>query len=254
MPLAAVSSQFELFLGIVDGAGYETAAAVLNAAEYGSAQTRQRLVMVGRRGRGSRLEVSLPSPTHAPIGRYFDYALGAVREARQRDDVLLGTTSSARRAAQILKARFHCDANIVLPTPKVFDVIAGLPAIGTSGADALTHVAYAHSEVMLAQMAAVLAGGHRETNGRYHGAAYGRLHGEGLAKTLTRYFSNAGSGRFWHPTENRSLTVREAARLQGFEDGFAFPGGAAEANTWMIGNALDRALSDASFEAMRRML
>jgi DNA (cytosine-5)-methyltransferase 1 len=97
-------------------------------------------------------------------------------------------------------------------------------------------------------------GGRRLTEKRYYGAAYARLHSQGLAKTLTRYFANAGSGRFWHPSENRSLTVREAARLQGFDDGFQFPGGAREANAWMIGNALDKGLADASFGAVRRLV
>jgi DNA (cytosine-5)-methyltransferase 1 len=223
VPLAATSNQFALFRQIVEESGYAVAAAVLNAAEYGSAQARQRLVVVGRRGRGSGLEVTLPSPTHTPIGQYFDYALGRVREAEARDDALLGTTSSTRRAAAMLEHRFHRELDVVLPTPKVAEVIEGLPALGTDRANGLAHIPYAHGDAMLAQMAAVPEGGQRDTNGRYHGAAYARLHGQGLAKTLTRYFSNAGSGRFWHPTDNRSLTSREAARLQGFDDGFLFP-------------------------------
>ena len=254
VPLAAVSAHFELFRSIVEGAGYEMSAAVLNAAEYGSAQARQRLVVVGRRGRGSGLAVTLPSPTHAPIGRYFDYAMERVRDAEERDDGLLGTTSSTRRATQKLATTFHQDVRIVLPTPRLADVIDGLPAVGTAKADDLAHTAFGHGADTLAQMGEVPEGGQRDNGGRYHGAAYGRLHGQGLAKTLTRYFSNAGSGRFWHPNENRSLTVREAARLQGFEDAFSFLGGATEANTWMIGNALDKALAEASFEAVQRML
>jgi len=254
VPLAAVSEHFAVFRGIVERSGYDVAAAVLNAAEYGSAQARQRLVVVGRRGKGSGLDVSLPAPTHAPIGQYFDYALGKVREAEECDDGLLGTTSSTRRAAQLLQPRFHRDFDLVLPTPRVAEVIGPLPQLGGPDAQKLAHVRFGHGESVLAQMAEVPEGGQRENGGRYHGAAYGRLHGMGLAKTLTRYFSNAGSGRFWHPTENRSLTVREAARLQGIEDAFVFPGGAAEANTWMIGNALDKALADASFWAVNRML
>ncbi len=255
VPLAAVSAQFAIFRQIVEEAGYEMSAAVLNAAEYGSAQARQRLVVVGRRGPGSGLEVSLPSPTHAPIGEYFDYALREVRLAdTRRDDALLGTTSSARRAATILEGAFHNDIKIVLPTPTVSATIGDLPRANTAKGKKIAHVSYAHGENILSQMSEVPEGGQRASDRRYHGAAYGRLHGQGLAKTLTRYFSNAGSGRFWHPTENRSLTVREAARLQGFEDAFVFPGGAAEANTWMIGNALDKALSDASFIAVERML
>lgn len=254
VPLAALSAQFALFREIVEGAGYEMAAAVLNAAEYGSAQARQRLVVVGRRGRGSGACVSLPRATHQPTGEYFDYALGEVRRAEERDAALLGTTSSARRAALVLEERFHNEAGPVAPTPRVSDVISDLPAIGSGRADALAHISFKHGDAMLAAMADVPEGGQRDVQGRYHGAAYARLHRQGLAKTLTRYFSNAGSGRFWHPTENRSLTVREAARLQGFEDGFQFLGGAAEANSWMIGNALDAALSQASFRALTRII
>lgn len=254
VPLATVSAQFAEFRRIVEAAGYEIAAAVLNAAEYGSAQARQRLVVVGRRGKGSGLPVALPAPTHAPIGDYFDYALGAVREAAEKDDTLLGTTSSARRAAQILKPELYRDFNIILPTPTVADAMHGLPAVATPEAIRLAHVPFAHGPTTLAQMEKVPEGGRLDTGGRYHGAAYGRLHSRGLAKTLTRYFSNAGSGRFWHPNQNRSLTVREAARLQGFDDDFVFDGGPCGANAWMIGNALDKALSDVSFGALTRLL
>lgn len=254
VPLAAVSSQFAAFRAIVEGAGYEMAAAILNAAEYGSAQARQRLVVVGRQGRGSGLDVTLPSPTHAPIGDYFDYALGEIRRLEGRDDALLGTTSSARRATTMLSDRFHQEPGSIAPTPRVGDVIGDLPPLGSDRAIELAHVPFAHGEAILAAMVDVAAGGRRDVGCRYFGAAYGRLHERGLAKTLTRYFSNAGSGRFWHPTENRSLTVREAARLQGFEDSFLFPGGAAEANAWIVGNALDTALSKASFQAVARLL
>ena len=154
----------------------------------------------------------------------------------------------------MLGGRFHTEAETLLPTPNVAQTIGDLPGVGTAGANTLAHVAYAHGEAMLAAMATVAEGGQRDVGRRYHGAAYARLHSLGLAKTLTRYFSNAGSGRFWHPTENRSLTVREAARLQGFEDGFAFPGNAAQASAWMIGNALDEALSGVSFRAVIRLL
>ena len=32
------------------------------------------------------------------------------------------------------------------------------------------------------------------------------------------------NGRFGHPEQNRALSVREAARLQGFDDNFEFTG------------------------------
>ena len=42
------------------------------------------------------------------------------------------------------------------------------------------------------------------------------------AYTITCYFGNVASGAFVHPEVNRSLTVREAARLQSYPDRFAF--------------------------------
>ena len=254
VPLAAVSGQFELFQSILSGAGYEISAAVLNAAEYGSAQARQRLVVVGRRGHGSGLPVALPSPTHAPIGNYFDYVSGVVREATSADDALLGTTSSTRRACKKIVHSFYISTDKPVRTPNVLNAIGDLPKSGTAKAKALTHVGFGHGPQVMARMETVCEGGKLKTERSYHGSAYGRLHRQGLARTITRYFSNAGSGRFWHPTENRSLTVREAARLQGFGDDFHFLGGAAEANSWIIGNALDKALADASFAAVTRAI
>jgi DNA (cytosine-5)-methyltransferase 1 len=53
---------------------------------------------------------------------------------------------------------------------------------------------------------------------------YGRLSWEKPAITITQYSRNPASGRFTHPIQNRGLTIREAARLQSFPDGFEFQG------------------------------
>jgi len=54
---------------------------------------------------------------------------------------------------------------------------------------------------------------------------YGRLAWDKPAITITHYARNPASGRFVHPEQNRGLTMREAARLQSFPDGFEFLGG-----------------------------
>jgi DNA (cytosine-5)-methyltransferase 1 len=53
---------------------------------------------------------------------------------------------------------------------------------------------------------------------------YGRLTWEKPSITITQYSRNPASGRFTHPIQNRGLTIREAARIQSFPDGFEFEG------------------------------
>ena len=61
-----------------------------------------------------------------------------------------------------------------------------------------------------------------------YGAIYGRMHPDRPAPTITTGFLSPGRGRFTHPTEPRSLTPHEGARLQGFGEDFDWLQGAGE--------------------------
>jgi len=61
---------------------------------------------------------------------------------------------------------------------------------------------------------------HKE--GTTYKSVYGRMRADQPAPTLTAGFLSPGRGRFTHPTEPRSLTLREAARLQGFPADYDF--------------------------------
>ena len=61
-----------------------------------------------------------------------------------------------------------------------------------------------------------------KVNGFYD--VYGRLSWDKPSITITQYSRNPASGRFTHPIQNRGLTIREAARIQSFPDGFEFEG------------------------------
>jgi DNA (cytosine-5)-methyltransferase 1 len=54
---------------------------------------------------------------------------------------------------------------------------------------------------------------------------YGRLYWDRPAITITHYARNPASGRFVHPDQDRGLTAREAALLQGFPRDYDFAGG-----------------------------
>ena len=53
---------------------------------------------------------------------------------------------------------------------------------------------------------------------------YGRLHEDNPAYTISAAFGNVTSGCYTHPLQDRALTVREGARLQGFPDAYSLSG------------------------------
>ncbi|MFY0579298.1 DNA cytosine methyltransferase [Cystobacter fuscus] len=63
---------------------------------------------------------------------------------------------------------------------------------------------------------------HRDNPTHRYTAMYGRLSWDDPAHTITTGFGSPGQGRFLHPTEPRTLTPHEAARVQFFPDWFTF--------------------------------
>ena len=57
-----------------------------------------------------------------------------------------------------------------------------------------------------------------------HSGSYGRLEWDGVAPTITTRFDTPSGGQFTHPQEDRTITPREAARIQSFPDDFVFRG------------------------------
>lgn len=61
---------------------------------------------------------------------------------------------------------------------------------------------------------------HRESTS--YPSVYSRMRPDEPAQTITTGFMTPGRGRYVHPTQRRTLTPREAARLQGFPDTYRF--------------------------------
>ena len=58
--------------------------------------------------------------------------------------------------------------------------------------------------------------------GTTYTAVYGRMHHDRPAPTITTGIGTPGQGRFIHPLKRRLVTPHEAARIQGFPDGYGF--------------------------------
>ena len=84
------------------------------------------------------------------------------------------------------------------------------------------------------------------------GDKYLRLSLEGLSRTITAHIAKDG---YWyiHPTENRTLSIREAARIQTFPDRFRFAG-CPSSRYQQIGNAVPPLLASAIASSVKSAL
>ena len=71
-----------------------------------------------------------------------------------------------------------------------------------------------------------------------HPDIYGRMWWDRPAPTIKRECAHVGNGRYAHPVEDRLLTVREMATLQGFPFGYRFPAAALANRYRVIGDAV----------------
>jgi len=88
---------------------------------------------------------------------------------------------------------------------------------------------------------------------RGHRDVYGRLDWFSQARTITGGFDSFTRGEYAHSLRHRSITPREAARLQGFPDWFVFEGNRASIRR-QIGNAVPPTMAFAIARGIERAL
>lgn len=132
----------------------------------------------------------------------------------------------------------------------VRDAIGEMPPVGGSG-DALHDIGERRSEHVKKLISLIpLDGGSRsqlpqhmqlECHKTFDGFndVYGRMAWDSVAPTITGGCYSPSKGRFLHPRQNRTISLREAAMLQGFPRDYFFDiSHGKEAIALMIGNAL----------------
>ena len=107
-------------------------------------------------------------------------------------------------------------------------MISDLEKIDTTTEIIPNHIATNHNKVATRRMNIILNGENytslNEKIKSVHSGSYGRLEKDKPATTITTRFDTPSAGKYIHPTLNRTLTPREAARIQSFPDNFIFKG------------------------------
>lgn len=251
VPRVGASKEFAKLVRILEDAGYRWTSTIANSAQYGSAQFRQRLLFVALRD-DLKVEPRFPLPSHGGARRIFSYSSLSYRSPSAHPTEVLGVTPASRRLSELMRQDFALELGSQ-PMMTVGEAIGGLPKTGTGAASSLHHIPWVHSQEVLRRMERVAEGGRWRGGLDHYAHTYGRLHRRGLARTITTFFAYAGGGRFWHPTENRSLTLRESARIQGFPDRFGFLD-VSKRSAALVGNALDSALASVCYDTVRQAL
>lgn len=119
-------------------------------------------------------------------------------------------------------------------------------SLQSKGKKTYNHIQSHHSEKATRRMEQIESGENwtklNETIRSVHSGSYGRLEKEKPAATITTRFDTPSGGRFTHPEADRTITPREAARIQTFPDTFKFYG-TKSSICKQIGNAVPPKLS-----------
>jgi DNA (cytosine-5)-methyltransferase 1 len=86
-----------------------------------------------------------------------------------------------------------------------------------------------------------------------HTRRYRRMKWNGIARSIITRFRDPKSGEYIHPEQHRTISIREAARIQSFPDWFVFEGSYSEQYD-QVGNAVPPLLARAVASELRSML
>ena len=176
---------------------------------------------------------------------------GYIGTPRVFDAADFGVPQRRRRLIYLAGLRMEIPfAEPINRTMTVRDAIGELPKAGESG-DPLHDMSESRSQRIMQLIRRIPKDGgsrtdlpeedqldcHKRCNGFKD--VYGRMAWGDVSPTITSGCFNPSKGRFLHPEEDRAITMREAALLQGFPNTYKFPARSGKTIVaTMIGNAL----------------
>jgi DNA (cytosine-5)-methyltransferase 1 len=243
----------------LSAAGYDAACAELLAAQYRAPQMRWRLIIIAwRKDLGIPAGYGFPRPAAgtADIG---DLLPNCTISPRQLEGFV--TTADAISDLPAVVAGEEATHYVGPPVgPYQETMRAGL------NGELSNHYAARLSAANLARLAHIKPGqdwrdlprellpsGMQRALRKDHTRRYRRMTWDGVPRAVITRFRDPKSGEYTHPDQNRTITIREAARLQGFPDSFVFHG-LRSSQYEQVGNAVPTQLSEAIASEIRRCL
>lgn len=216
--------------------GYEVEHKVLKAEEYGVPQERRRVVFVGNR---IGAPIVWPKPTHGegrkPFNTIFD-AISDLPELKNGENP--GPLDYAHPAETDYQRELRGNCSLVLNH--------SAPRLAPVNLERMIHIPQGGSWRDIPYD--LLPKGMKSARRCDHTKRYGRMRWDGLSCTvLTK--CDIHWGAYIHPEQNRSISVREAARLQSFPDWFEFKGSRTDQYV-QVGNAVPPRLARSLAEAL----
>lgn len=243
-----------------DEIGYNLVPMILLAADYGVPQLRRRLIFVGN-NTGS--PIAFPAPTHGDAKLWKNYSLpfahlsriGRGNEGEAHDHVTFDEACGDLPPV--------AEGNEIDDAPYASAPTTEYQTLMRARSGVVRQHAAADLSELDRKAAQLLEPGQNWTHMpkdvlparfekiRSYDATtlLKRLRGDQPTYTITTKFNEGTTGAFIHPSQARTLTLREAARLQAFPDDFIFTGSAAQIRQ-QIGNAVPPLLAKCMAEAI----
>ncbi|WP_433944687.1 DNA cytosine methyltransferase [Paenibacillus sp. SN-8-1] len=199
-------------------AGYVLHIQKLNAFNYGVPQGRQRVFIVGEKTEGPFTKFTFPEPT-----RNIATTPATVREAIY--DLMFTDDEKIHN--------HKADKLSPINLERIRSITEG------QGRDSLPE----HLQLDC----------HKNNSTHRHLDVYGRMAWDKPSPTITARFDSFSRGRFGHPELDRTITLREGARLQTFPDDYVFFGTKVQAAK-QIGNAVPPLLAKAIATRIKEIL
>lgn len=219
--------------------GYKLEYRLLNAAEYGVPQQRERTIFIGTR---MDVEIKYPEKTHTLLDEpKLNKVLtlwDAIGDLPQSDDEEITNYMSAPKNDYQKRLR---NGTTLLAHHKP----------STHNEKAKKMMKYIPMGKSVWDVKDIIPKGLIPTSG--YGNTYARLNANEPSTTITRNFSCISSSRCIHPYLNRGLTAREAARIQSYPDNYIFKGSKTDIHL-QIGNSVPPLLSEKIAKAISTML